>query len=94
MLQTTKENSFSAGKLVLHLALSPKPSQKSAPVVHTIQVPKPCESKDSGYDQSNNGSNRECEYPARQKPPPPPTTLPFPATEANHTKLQAYLLDY
>ena len=63
MFQTTPGNVSLTEKLLLYLALSSKPSHKSAhPTTLYIHVLKPWESKDSGYDQNNNGSDRDCEY--------------------------------
>ena len=43
---------------------------------------------------NDTGITAPCECPRREPPPIPPKELPYPATEANVTKLQEYLLDY
>ena len=40
-----------------------------------------------------NTSQEKCSCPKRTQPPPIPTSLPYPATEENRTKVRQYLLD-
>ena len=44
--------------------------------------------------QPESAITKQCTCPKRTMPPPPPKTLPYPATEQNRAKLEAYLLDY
>ena len=64
-----------------------KPHPKSLTVNATIN-----RSETQVHNQT--GLTSPCECPRRQLPPTPPRKLPFPATEANKSKLKDYLLDY
>ena len=85
---------FLSREACITLGIIPKDFPEVSTTCNTIQVPKPCESYDPTYDQNNDVSNRDCNCPARQKPPPPPINLPFPAIGTNRAKVQEYLLDY
>ena len=44
--------------------------------------------------QPESAITKMCQCPKRTMPPPPPQTLPYPATQQNRGKLEAFLLDY
>ena len=64
-----------------------KPHSKSLTVNATIN-------RSETQVHNETGLTSPCECPRRQLPPTPPRKLPFPATEANISKLKDYLLDY
>ena len=63
---------FLSREACVALGIIPKAFPEVSTTCNTIQVPKLSRSPDPAYDQNNDGSNRDCNCPARQKPPTPP----------------------
>ena len=83
---------FLSREACVALGIIPKAFLEVSTTCNTIQVPNPCGSHDPAYDQNNDGSNRDCNCPAHQKPPPPHINIPFPAIETNRARHKE--LDY